>query len=260
MSSVMNFVKNSGIKDVFVLDNASDDATVHYLSRYYPKLRCEVLEKKQSLAFCLNYAIPRARQPYVIYLEFGFHDIALNLDHMQRDLKDPAVFGMGLNEKTMSDDELFFYRGQFKGGFFQLKSEKLISDKQQLVHFWSRAFCLKRDVFTMLGACSELFPSQSTLFDLAYRVQKREFYILFDASQSLFYFEGMTRNLRFPSFLNFLFFWAYNRSLWRWLLHVLLLLLSWIFFIIPLQRASARALFNFFKVRYYRRHFLLKIY
>jgi len=170
----------------------------------------------------------------------------------------PEVFAIALNENIMSHDALFFYRGQFKVGFFQIQRQSIKDDTFQVPHFWSRAFCIRRDAFTMLGACSHLFPSQSTLMDLAYRAAKRGYLIVFDSSQSLSYFASLNRRLSFPSVLNFLFFWSYNLSVFRLIVHLFLIIFSFLFFIFPLQRAFVRALARFFNVMKYRREFLFE--
>ena len=237
------------IDDIFVLDNASDDRTVHYIKQYFSHIPIHQQAYIKSYSACVNKALQIARYEYVIILLPCFVSITFSIDTIKKAFQDPLLALLSFSFISCGIHQHITLSPHFRLGVFDFKYRSLTacSQSQNIFSFLPNAICFRKDLCLLLGGICPNFSTAFACHEFAYRVHKRGFKILSDPHLSLRLIKPLNFKRDFLSKDHFLLFWMHNNQILYWLFHVLFIFISFIFFFLSYQRAFFSA---FLRIRH----------
>jgi len=182
----------NNIREVIVVDDASDDNSVEFIKQNYPKIRVIVQEKNKRFAETSNNGFKNAKSDLVCLINNDVKPSEGFLSNSTRLFEDESVFGVSLAEKGHS-----WAKGLFINGFVEHKPGKATN----VVHstFWisGGSGIFRKNMWSKLkGLDSKLYkPFYWEDTDISYRAMKRGWKLLWDPSAKTEHFHESTNKL-----------------------------------------------------------------
>lgn len=169
--------------EIIVVDDASTDESVDFLSKNYPQIKIVKHSENQRFAVACNSGVKIARGEIVILLN---NDVVPEVNFLKpliSHFNNPLVFAVGCKEKNIVNGRVFYSgRGQaeFRRGFLIHWRAK---DQQKNDTYWATAgsMAVDREKYLKLGGMDSLFrPAYWEDIDLSWRARKRGWKVLFE--------------------------------------------------------------------------------
>lgn len=178
--------------EVIVVDDASTDDSVTFLTHEYPQVRVLENPKNSRFAHSCNQGVLAATTPVVVLLNNDVSPEPTLLDHLLPYFEDETVFAVGCLE--INDNKVKSGRSgmQFSRGIFaHWRSNKQISGNTAWVSGGSGAF--SRELWHKLGGMDTLFvPAYEEDRDLSYRALKSGYQVLFEQKAVVYHHHEST--------------------------------------------------------------------
>lgn len=207
--------------DLFVADNGSDDDSVDYIEKTFPKIKIIRFKKNFGFAEGYNKAIEKTRYPYTLLLN---SDVAVKegwweplLDFIEGDervgavqpkiksYREPAKFEYAGAAGGLIDRLGFPYcRGRV---FDKISTDEGQYDKETADIAWASGACLlvRTDVYLKAGGLDPKFFAHMEEIDLCWRIIAAGYRVCFIPASEVFHLGGASLNYGNPkkTYLNF---------------------------------------------------------
>lgn len=206
--------------DIYVIDNASNDASIQYIQAYYPEIKIVELDKNYGFAEGYNQGLKQINNPYTILLNTDVRVTPNWVDPLIAKLKENKQNAC-VQPKILSDENVaqFEYAGAGGGKIDILNYpycdgrilEKIESDQGQYDApkeiFWASgaAMAIRTNLFhSMTGFDATYFAHQEEI-DLCWRLKKAGYKICYEPKSVIYHLGGGTLDYNNPKkiFLNF---------------------------------------------------------
>lgn len=168
--------------EVIVVDDASTDKSIMFLTNEYPTIRVIEKNKHEGYASTVNVGVRQSRGNIVVLLnsdvepEKGF--LSLLLSHFS----DPNVFAVGCMDKSIENGKTIL-RGRgvarWENGFYVHERGEVDKTDTAWVSGGSGAF--RKSIWEKFGGMDELFnPFYWEDIDISYRAKKVGYHIVFE--------------------------------------------------------------------------------
>ncbi len=168
------FVLSDRPDEIIVVDDASEDSSVHFLKEKYPQIKIIQNQYNKNFAFTVNRGVSQAKHELICILNADVRPHKNYLKNAIKYFKDQNVFGVTLHELGNGPSISDFRRG-FIG--YKKGKEKAMLGKS----FWlSGGSCIvRKNIWEKLnGFDAQLFPFYWEDLDISYRAAKRGFELL----------------------------------------------------------------------------------
>lgn len=186
--------KENNIAEIIVVDDASTDDSVAFLTKRFPKVQVIKHKKNRRFSATVNTGARSAKSTLVCLLNSDVSPSANFLEHVIPHFEDENVFGVSLSETGYS-----WASGFIKNGFIEHKPGSAV----QKIHdtFWisGGSGVYRRSIWMDLKGMDEsLFPPfYWEDIDLSYRAMKRGYRLLWDPRALVTHEHESTNNI-FP--------------------------------------------------------------
>ena len=217
LPSVVAYSSNASI---YVIDNASDDQSVEFLSKNYPGIY--LIQHKTNLGFCKGYnlGLSQIKAKYFVLLN---SDVEVTSDWLSAPIgylkKNPDVAAVQPKIKSWYQKEYFEYAGAAGGAIDKFGYpfcrgrlfEEIEKDKRQYEEIaeisWASGACLfiRADLYKAEGGLDERFFAHMEEIDLCWRLKNKGYKIIYHPGSEVFHVGGGTlqKANSFKTFLNF---------------------------------------------------------
>lgn len=167
---------NNKIEEILVVDDASTDGSVAFLSKDYPQIR--VVEHKINLGYAAvcNTGIKEAKSDFVAVLNLDVAPAENFLEYALPNFKDEKVFAVTFNEGKFGPGKLIWKRG-----FLEIKKTEI--SQKTTVTAWPNggSSIFRKKYWQELGGMDELFlPFYFEDIDLGIRASKKGYLCLWE--------------------------------------------------------------------------------
>lgn len=194
-------VLNSGIEgEVIVVDDASTDGSVEYLTKNYPEVKLISKKVNEGFSSAINVGVSHAKYDLLLLLN---NDVSPKKDftnYLFPLFKDPNVFAVGCLEESYEKKRKIFRGrgiGSFNRGFLIHKRGKIDSNSTLWVSGGGGMF--RKDIWIKLGGFNTIYnPFYWEDIDLSYRAVKSGYKILFEKKSIISHFhqEGIIKTTK----------------------------------------------------------------
>lgn len=208
------------ISDVFIIDNASTDASIQYLNTYFPEIRTIILDKNYGFAGGYNKGLAQIQAEYYILLnsdvEVSPQWIPPLYNYMQCNTNVAVCMP---KIKSFQQKEFFEYAGAAGGyidkyGFPFCKGrlfDAIEKDEGQYDSayeiFWSSgaAMFVRSSIYNNLGGLDDDFFAHMEEIDFCWRAKNSGYSIMYIPQTEVFHVGGGTlpQSNPFKTYLNF---------------------------------------------------------
>jgi len=209
LASVLKNTPNLG--KLIIIDNGSEDDTVAWLKKHYPKTF--IIQNKENLGFTIpvNQGVAESDSDYLILINNDVRPEKNYLDTVFKHFEDKKVFAVTFNEKASSWPKLFWEKGkiQFSRG----------EDKKRCYYSaWASggSAIFRRDVWDKVGGLDEIYaPWYWEDIDIGYRAWKYGYKIVWDPKALVIHDHESTSKKLDLSYVNLIK--QRNELLFNWL-------------------------------------------
>lgn len=163
-------IQKNRIKEIIIIDDASQDKSVKYLKENFPQIRLIQHRKNRGFPTSVNTGFRSAKGNIIALLNT---DVVVSKDFVYPTLAHFAkdnVFGVSLHEKGYS-----WAKGMFKDGFIEHKQGKKARQTHETFWVSGGSGVFRRDYWIKMGGFDEklLTPFYWEDVDIGYRAWKR---------------------------------------------------------------------------------------
>ena len=204
-------IANSPKQSVYVIDNASTDASLTYLESWPEVL---LIRLKQNYGFCEGYnlGIRQIEKPYLILINSDVEVTEGWYAPLLEKLGEPGVGACQPKIKSYTDKTRFEYAGA-AGGLMDAwalpycygrkpKGTEIDSGQYEVERtiFWASGACMaiKREVFRAMGGFDPLFFAHMEEIDLCWRIQLAGYKNWYVPKSTVYHVGGGTLNVQSP--------------------------------------------------------------
>jgi len=183
-------IKSSSGAEIIVVDDASPDDTVAYLTKHFPQVKVIVNQTNQRFAASCNHGVKSAYGDVVVLLNSDVAPKPGFLKPLIKHFSDPKVFAVSCME-IQHDGVSGRNRCQFKRGFLVHSAAPIGSGSNCWATGGSSAF--NRQKYLELGGMDPLYkPAYWEDIDLSWRARQQGFKILFEPQSQVFHHHETT--------------------------------------------------------------------
>jgi len=211
--------------EIIVVDDASPDDTVAYLTKHFPQVKVIVNQTNQRFAVSCNNGFRHARSEIVVLLNSDVAPKPNFLKPLLKHFDDERVFAVSCLEIQSASGQATFSgqnRCQFKRGFL-VHSAAPINKAKAAENCWASggSSAFNRKKYLALGGMDPLYkPAYWEDIDLSWRARQHGFKILFEPQSQVFHNHETTnvsvfgqKKMETMAFRNqFLFVWKNIRG------------------------------------------------
>ncbi|HLD24514.1 MAG TPA: glycosyltransferase family 2 protein [Patescibacteria group bacterium] len=215
---------------IIVADDASEDGSVEFLKKIYPKIIVVENEKQQGFAGNVNSGVVKATGDIIVLLNTDVRPEKGFLEPLLARFSEPKVAAVGCLEKSHEGEKIVL-RGRgvarWEKGYYIHSRGEVDSEDTAWVAGGSAAF--RRSVWNELGGMDTRFnPFYWEDIDLSYRIQKAGYKIFFEKKSVVHHYheEGKiksiysSRDVKLIAYRNqFLFHWKHIPNARIWIAH-----------------------------------------
>ncbi|MCC6252850.1 MAG: glycosyltransferase family 2 protein [Bacteroidia bacterium] len=211
---------NKDIADIYVIDNASTDNSVQYLSENFPSVI--IIKNKQNGGFARGYneGLQHIKSKYYVLLNSDVEVCPNWLEPLYQKLENDNSLGACQPKVLDYKNKLLFEHAGAAGGFIDIYGfpfcrgrifNSLEHDKQQynddVSIFWTTGACMmiRSDLFFNCGGFDESFFAHMEEIDLCWRMQNKGYSLCYVHQSTVFHLGGGTLSTISPrkTYLNF---------------------------------------------------------
>jgi len=180
---------DGGDHEVIVVDDASTDDTVEFVTKEFPTVRLLALERNLRFAGANNAAARIARGDVLVFLNNDMQVDPEFLRPLLKHFRAPSVFAatarIEMKPRWMAGgfiQETGLVRGRFEDGFFVLQHDAPVSDEAiPVIYAGGGSSVFHRDRFFDLGKFDQIFhPFYFEDLDISYRAQKAGWRVIYE--------------------------------------------------------------------------------
>lgn len=224
-------------EEVIVVDDASTDDSIEYLSKEFPQVKIVKNERNMRFAESCNRGVEVAVHEIIVLLNNDVSPEKEFLRHVVPHFENPSVFAVGCLELDDNGQESGRSIGHFERGMLR---HMRAPDQTKTTTLWAAggSMAVRRSLWQKLGGMDRLFrPAYKEDIDLSYRAWKAGYQVLFEPKARVHHSHETTNlqalgstNILVISYKNeFLFMWKNITDPSLFLLHVFWLC----FYILP---------------------------
>lgn len=237
-----------GADEVIIVDDASSDGTVDFITRKYPRIKLVRHEINQRFPISVNNGTAYASGEIIFLLN---QDVKPNKDLIKNTLPhfaDPQIFAVTFSEQGRS-----WAKGEFKNGFLEFTNGPRDNKIHESLWASGGSAAFRKDLWDKLGGFDPIFsPGYFEDFDLGWRARRAGYKILWDPKCRVDHVTESSFNQAFDPIKlrrikerNYLLAHWNNLRGWQWIQHIFYLKLRLIKhpgYIIPVGMALWRKL------------------
>ncbi len=168
--------------EIIVVDDASDDVSVQFLSENYPKIKIINKNKHEGYASTINLGVQHARADIVVLLNSDVEPEKGFLKPLLRHFSDPNVFAVGCMDKSIENGKTTL-RGRgiasWINGFYIHKRGEV--DKMDTAWVSGGSGAFRKRMWEQLHGMDPLFnPFYWEDIDLSYRAIEKNYRLVFE--------------------------------------------------------------------------------
>ncbi len=201
----------SNLGNIIIIDNGSEDGTVEWLNKNYPKTI--IVQNKTNLGYTkpVNQGVSVSDSKYFVLLN---NDVQPQANYISKALEyfaDPEVFAVTFNERGASWPDM-----SWEGGKIQYKNG---TDKSKpVLSAWASggSAIYRRSIWNKLGGFDEIYaPFYWEDIDIGYRAWKSGYKIIWEPTAKVVHDHQMTSNKLNQKYVNLIK--QRNELLFNWL-------------------------------------------
>ncbi len=175
--------------EIIVVDDASPDDTVQYLSKHFPHVKVIVNHTNQRFAVSCNHGVKAAKGEIVVLLNSDVAPKPNFLKPLIKHFSDPKVFAVSC-EEIQPNGVSGQNRCQFKRGFLVHSAAAINKSGRAMKNCWATggSSAFDRQKYLKLGGMDPLYkPAYWEDIDLSWRAHQHGFKILFEPQSQVFH-------------------------------------------------------------------------
>lgn len=204
-------IKNSpDVNQIIIVDDASSDGTVEYLSENFPKIKCISNISNRGFTKSTNIGVEQSRADFVVLLN---NDVYPETDYLRSAVKyfeDPKVFAVTFNEANSSWPLVYF-----EGKIQYIRGKK--SEDPFFSAWASGGSCIvRRNLWHALGGYNPVYsPGYWEDIDIGWRAWRMGYKIVWDPNSKVEHKHETTFSKLSPTFVSMIK--QRNELLFNWL-------------------------------------------
>lgn len=182
-------IKASSGAEIIVVDDASPDDTVAYLTQHFPKVKVIVNQTNQRFAVSCNRGVQAAKNEIVVLLNSDVAPKPNFLVPLIKHFQDDSVFAVSCLE-IQKNGVSGRNHCQFKRGFLIHSAVPIDKARQATENCWATggSSAFNRQKYLKLGGMDPLYkPAYWEDIDLSWRARQHGFKIIFEPQSQVFH-------------------------------------------------------------------------
>jgi GT2 family glycosyltransferase len=183
LSKNIDILSKNGITDIIIVDDASDDTSIDYVSTHFPQCRLVKNDKNLGFGKTCNAGAAVAKEDILLFLNNDMVFNSLDVDAVNRYMDDPHVFAISPPIFRKQDGERVNEtpsKGFFEGGWLSTENDPYEAVRQKdnadfpILWACGGAVFMRKERFELLGGFDPMFsPFYCEDLDMSYQAWKR---------------------------------------------------------------------------------------